>query len=83
MEPTRVLLRLPDRKIRKIKKLLPSPLSCQAEPGVPDPLLRATIRAAVRVAKGETPSVELMSAGANGLVRDAMQALAYKRWNVV
>ena len=78
MEPTRVLLRLSNQKIKRLASALPP----QADPAVPDPLLRATLRAALRVANGEIPPVEVMSAGANGLVRDAMQALACKRWHV-
>ncbi|OAI46319.1 hypothetical protein AYO44_11500 [Planctomycetaceae bacterium SCGC AG-212-F19] len=80
MEPTRVLVRLSDRKIRNL--LAPAlPIPVESTP-VPDPLIRATVRAATRVVQGEVASAEMMSAGASGLVDDAIRALAYGRWRL-
>jgi hypothetical protein len=79
MEPTRVLVRLSDRKI---KQLLPAALPAKGD-SVPDPLIRATVGAAVRAVRGEIAPVEIMSPRATGLVRDALKALAYKRWNIL
>ena len=78
MEPTRVLVRLSDRKIKQLSEVLPP-----RGDSVPDPLIRATVGAAVRAVRGEIAPVEIMSPRATGLVRDALKALAYKRWNVV
>jgi len=80
MKPTRVLVRLPASAVRK-RLSAALPRAAELLP-VPDPLIRATVRAAARVVRGELASLEVMSAGASTLVDDAMQALASKRWRL-
>jgi hypothetical protein len=80
MEPTRVLVRLSDRKIKDL--LAPALPSVVELSPVPDPLIRATVSAATRAVRGELAPVEVMSAGASGLVDEAIRALAYGRWRL-
>jgi hypothetical protein len=80
MEPTRVLIRLSDDKVRK-RLSAAMPVPPEASP-VPDVLIRATVRAAAKVVRGELPARATMSAGACGLVDDAVRALTLQRWSV-
>jgi hypothetical protein len=80
MKPTRVLVRLPASAVRK-RLSAALPRAAEDLP-VPDPLIRATVRAAARVVRGELAPLEVMSAGASTLVDDAIQALAGKRWRL-
>jgi hypothetical protein len=73
MEPTRVILRR--------NQPAPAGGGC-AGPGVPDLLVAATVRAAVRVAQGKATSVRLLSRGTTQLVRDALRAIAQDRWRL-
>ncbi len=78
MEHTRVLLRLPDSTVRKrLSAALPG-----AAEAVPDRLIRATVRAAAQVVRGESAPEPVMSAAARGMVDDALWAMAARRWNV-
>lgn len=79
MEPTRLLIRLRGEAVRE-RLLAVLPISADAAL-VPDPLIRATVRAATRVVRGKLPH-GTMSASARGLVEDALWSLAAKRWDV-
>jgi hypothetical protein len=70
MESTRVILRLRQARGRATGGVLP------------DPLVAATVQAAVRVAQNKATATGVLSRGATQLVCDALRALAQDRWRL-